>query len=235
MEKKVTSVRKRNDHLGPFGELERKLCDITYQEGDEIKYTTCYLDIQPILNFINKYERYLTTKKNKLTDSINQKTFNKRIKNNLKSSPLYILFLTLFVIANTTIVSPFASILLAFSSMSMFVGTVILVNNKSFYMTSLEKGELEEITNELLECHDLKEEAMEAIKNKENADLERARITHQANQRKKDIERKSKMMDIEMRSLKTSERVRLYAEELNRQNRNNNVYEEDIPEHLKRR
>ena len=212
MERNIISIKKRNSVPGGvFGDLERKLCDITIQDGKEKLYKTCYLDEDKILKYINEYENYLNGRKNKFVEKNKEKTLEKRIKNNLKASPVYLLSVIIYVLANTNLVSNFVGFSLFLVSILTASSSVVLANRTSLYMTPLEKGVLEEIEKELLDCKELRKEAVISVNNKEHDDLERLRIIHQANKRKNEIRNNARRDELTIRRLKIEERLQKMA------------------------
>lgn len=213
MEQNIISVKKRNVVPGGvFGSLERKLCDITIQMGNERKYKTCYLDEQQILEYLEKYEMYLNRRRNKFIAKNNEKNFEKRIRNNLKTSPFYILSFIVFMIANTTLVSEITGFLLFLVSIIVGASSFAMTNRPSLYMTQIEKGTLEQIENELLNCKNLKNEAVISVNNKEHDDLERLKILHDAEKRKNEIRNKARFDELTIRRMKIEEEIRKMVE-----------------------
>ena len=92
-------------------------------------------------------------------------------------------------------------------------------------------SKIKDFENLLKECEILKEEALDAIENKENDDLKRVEIVHDAMRRKNEMRNKAR--DLELKNFRNRVERKLHDEKM-KEYRGGRP-EPDIPDYLKKK
>ena len=230
MKREVISIQKReNTNKGIFGDLERKRCLVTFLENNAKKTKTCYLDTKEILDYIAEYRKYLNNILNETKRESFKGTWKKRLKYNLIASPVYIISLIILFASLTS--SPVFELLLQIFGWVLGTTGCVLINSKSLYISPEFVSKIKDLENLLKECEILKEEALDAIENKENDDLKRVEIVHDAMRRKNEMRNKAR--DLELKNFRNRVERKLHDEKM-KEYRGGRP-EPDIPDYLKKK
>jgi len=177
---------KKKDVRGPFGEFERKECNVTVLENGLKKEIPCYMDTDDILGFIEKYQRHLSFSKEKLLKRNKEDRIKRRIKYNLFAMPAYLVFLITFPIALN--LPEVAGIPLGILSVATGSIAALAANFKALYFDPSEQVRLEDLEQKIKESTELENEAVDEIAKKDTNDFFRADIQHKALRRRQEQE-----------------------------------------------
>lgn len=231
MKEKVISIQREENtnNRGIFGNLERKKCIVTFLENNIEKYKTCYLDTTEILDYISEYMTYLNEKLARTTRKSLEGTWKKRLKYNLIASPVYLIAFIMFFASLTP--NPVLELLI--QSLGIIVGgaSAAYVNDRKKYIPPKIINELKDLENLLKESQELEIDAKEAVKNKGDDDLKRAKIVSDAMRRKNEMRNRARNLELE--NFRNRVERKLHDEKM-KEYRGGRP-EPEIPEYLRRK
>ena len=216
---RVIDIKLRNlNNSGGLGDLGRRICDVLIIDDDKIKRKiNMDLDNPKLQEYLRKFEKYLTGKRDAAVSKALENTGKKRLRNNLISSPFYIISFGALVFSVMG-VPEIIGIPLFFASLGIGISSVMLANMRSLYtnpkdekaiqLLEIKIGECKNLQNEmgklLINKQDIKEEVQEVVEIEKREspriisvkdvtpEREKIRIYEEAMKTKGDIAKKSK-------------------------------------------
>lgn len=166
---RVIDIKLSDDLINSKGldDIGREIYDIFVIDEKKVKRKIkMTLDNPKMQEYLRKFEKYLTIKKESVVSKALENTGMKRLRNNLLASPIYVVTLGGFLFSLMGI-PEVIGIPIFLSSIVIGIPSAILVNKRSLYTNPEDEKNIRAIETKIVECQDLQKEIDEKLAIKE--------------------------------------------------------------------
>ena len=158
---------KLHNNSGGLVDLEKKIYDVLVIDDNHVKrMLNVDLDNPKLQEYLRKFEKYLTSKKDMTISRALENTGKKRLRNNLIASPFYITSFGALILSLMG-VPEIIGIPLFFASLGVGISSVMLANMRSLYTNPEDEKVIQLLEVNIGECKKLQNEMEKVLINKQ--------------------------------------------------------------------